>query len=267
MPPQRQGQGNQCPFCQLIANPSQLKVVGETENFYAWLDINPRAKGYTMVVPKEHKDSIEEFSASEYQEAMTLTRKVVEKAKKGLGADGVSVTMNIDESAGQMVPHAYIQVFPRFEDEETAGTPTGAVFQPHEEAKKNLDSIKEKMAAVDSSFGETSKEPHPDSQNFKDDSPSRDRESSKTDNSEESSETEVKNRKSGSQGEAIDQLAGQLDGSGGSPLSLGGGSSSGSQQTENSGEESAEESEKKGEEDKDEVRLDEDFEAKSFDWH
>jgi histidine triad (HIT) family protein len=163
MPPQ----GDQCPFCQLISNPEQLKVVGETDNFYAWLDINPRARGYTMVVPKEHKNSIEDFSPSEYDEAMNLVRKVVDKAKKGLGADGVSVTMNIGEAAGQMVPHAYIQVFPRFDDEETSGTPTGAIFQPHEEAKKNLDEIKDKMASVESGFGETTKEAHPDSKNFK----------------------------------------------------------------------------------------------------
>jgi histidine triad (HIT) family protein len=163
MPPQ----GDQCPFCQLISKPEQLKVVGETDNFYAWLDINPRARGYTMIVPKKHKDSLEDFSPAEYEEAMNLTRKVVEKAKKGLGADGVSVTMNIGEAAGQMVPHAYIQVFPRFDDEETSGTPTGAIFQPHEGAKKNLDEIKEKMASVESDFGETTKEAHPDSKNFK----------------------------------------------------------------------------------------------------
>jgi histidine triad (HIT) family protein len=163
MPPQ----GDQCPFCQLISNPKQLKVVGETENFYAWLDINPRARGYTMVVPKDHKNSIEDFSPSEYEEAMNLVRKVVDKAREGLGADGVSVTMNIGEAAGQMVPHAYIQIFPRFDDEETSGTPTGAIFQPHEEAKKNLDEIKDKMASVESDFGETTKEAHPDSKNFK----------------------------------------------------------------------------------------------------
>jgi histidine triad (HIT) family protein len=253
MPPQgQQGQGNQCPFCQLISNPSQLKVVGETENFYAWLDINPRARGYTMVVPKEHKDSIEDFSPSEYQEAMMLTRKVVEKAKKGLGADGVSVTMNIEEAAGQMVPHAYIQVFPRFEDDENSGTPTGAIFQPDEEAKKNLDSIKEKMAAVDSDFGESTKEPHPDSQRHKGGSGS------------EEEEPEEK----GGKDEAIDKIANQLEGSGGGPLSLSGGST---------GQKSTEKGEKKEtslseesdneEENEEEVHIDEDFEAKSFEWH
>lgn len=225
-------------------------MVGETENFYAWLDINPRAKGYTMVVPKEHKDSIEDFSASEYQEAMTLTRKVVEKAKKGLDADGVSVTMNIDEAAGQMVPHAYIQVFPRFEDDENAGTPTGAIFQPDEEAKKNLDSIKEKMAAVDSDFGETSKEPHPDSQRHK----------------ESSSTGEESGGQSGEKDEAIDKIADQLEGSGGGPLSLGKGSGREASKSSKKEETSlSDDSDEK--EDEEEVRLDEDFEAKSFEWH
>ncbi|MFB6241802.1 MAG: HIT family protein [Candidatus Nanosalina sp.] len=268
MPPrgqgkQRQGQGDQCPFCQLISNPSQLKVVGETENFYAWLDINPRAKGYTMVVPKEHKDSIEDFTASEYQEAMKMTRKVVDKAKKGLDADGVSVTMNIDEAAGQMVPHAYIQVFPRFEDDENSGTPTGAIFQPDEEAKKNLDSIKEKMAAVDSDFGETTTEPHPDSQKFKGETPERSGEASEDEGSGGSDDS--------GKDEAIDKLADQLEGEGGGPLSLGAGGSS-SQDSEKEkrketslGKESGGEEENDDEED--EVRLDEDFEAKSFEWH
>lgn len=248
MPPQEQ-----CPFCQLIANPSQLKVVGETENFYAWLDINPRARGYTMIVPKEHMDSIEDFSASEYQEAMTLVRKVVDKAKKGLGADGVSVTMNIDEAGGQMVPHAYIQVFPRFEDKESSGTPTGAIFQPDQEAKKNLDSIKEKMAAVDSDFGETAVEPHPDSKKFK--------------GGEKSSSSESKSSdEPGGKDEAIDRIAGQLEGSEGSPLSLGdSGSDSSGEQSSSSHEKSSKSSEEESE--KDEVRLDGDFDAKSFEWN
>lgn len=249
--------GDQCPFCQLIANPEQLKVVGETDNFYAWLDINPRAKGYTMIVPKEHKDSIEDFSASEYQEAMNLVRKVVDKAKQGLGADGVSVTMNIDEAAGQMVPHAYIQVFPRFEDEETSGTPTGAIFQPHEEAKKNLGQIKDKMAAVESDFGQTTKEAHPDSQKFKDES------------SESSGEDQdIPEDEPGGKDEAIDKIGGKLGGSGSSPLSLGAGTP-GKEAEESSDQKSGEEKDKSQEQDEteEEVRIDPDHEGKSFEWH
>ncbi|MFB6182735.1 MAG: HIT family protein [Candidatus Nanohaloarchaea archaeon] len=164
MPPQ---QNNECPFCQLISNPDQLKVVEETENFYAWLEVNPRAKGHTMVVPKEHKDSIMDFNPEEYKEGMFLARKVVEKAEKGLNADGASITINIDEVGGQMFPHAYIQVFPRFEDEENAGTPTGAIFPQKDDIKDQLDSIKDKMSNVESNFEKEEIEPHPASQKFK----------------------------------------------------------------------------------------------------
>jgi len=166
MPPQ----GDQCVFCQLIDNPSQLKLVGETDNFYAWLEVNPRAKGHTMVVPKEHIESIMDLSPGEYHEGMKLAREVVEKAEKGLDADGASITVNIKEAGGQMMPHAYIQVFPRFSEDENAGTPTGAIFQHREDLKSKLGELSETMSEVSVSFEDSKQEKHPESQRFKEDS-------------------------------------------------------------------------------------------------
>lgn len=162
MPPQ----GDQCVYCQLIDNPQQLKVVGETENFYAWLEVQPRAKGHTQIVPKEHKESVLDYTPEEYNEAMSLVRKVIVKAEEGLGADGASVTMNVNEAGGQMLDHAYISVFPRFEEDENAGTPTGAIFQHREDLQDRLDDIAGQMEGVEVDFGEPV-EPHPESQRFK----------------------------------------------------------------------------------------------------
>ncbi len=177
MPPQ----GDQCVFCQLINNPEQLKLVGETENFYAWLEVNPRAKGHTMVVPKEHTESVMEFSPAEYDEGMKLAREVVEKAEKGLGADGTSITVNIKEAGGQMMPHAYIQVFPRFEEDENAGTPTGAIFQHREDLQSKLGELSESMSNVDVSFEKQKQEKHPESQRFKEDSSNEEEDDSEDD--------------------------------------------------------------------------------------
>lgn len=161
-------QGGQCPFCQLISNPEQLLTVGETENFYAWLEVNPRARGHTMIVPKQHTENILEFSKDEWQEAFNLTREVVQKAKDGLGADGVSITVNVEEAGGQMLPHAYIQVFPRFQEDENAGTPTGAIFPQQEELQQELNSIQDQMSSISFNFEGETHEPHPESQKFKD---------------------------------------------------------------------------------------------------
>jgi hypothetical protein len=67
-----------------------------------------------------------------------------------------------------MLPHAYIQVFPRFEGEENAGTPTGAIFPQQEELQQELDSIQDQMSSVSFNFEGETHEPHPESQKFKD---------------------------------------------------------------------------------------------------
>lgn len=166
MPP---GQGDECIYCQLIDNKEQLMLVGETEHFYAWLEVQPRAKGHTQVVPKEHIESVMELDPQQYQEAMKLVREVVEKAQDGLGADGASVTMNIGESGGQMMPHMYISVFPRFEEDENAGTPTGAIFQHREELQdqSKLQEMQNEMDSVSVDFDVETVEPHPESKRFK----------------------------------------------------------------------------------------------------
>lgn len=195
MPP---GQGDECIYCQLIDNKEQLMLVGETEHFYAWLEVQPRARGHTQVVPKEHIESVMELDPQQYQEAMKLVREVVEKAQDGLGADGASVTMNIGESGGQMMPHMYISVFPRFEEDENAGTPTGAIFQHREELQdqSKLQEMQNEMDSVSVDFEVETVEPHPESKRFK--------EEPEQETSEESPEVEQDEKPRKKRGESIE---------------------------------------------------------------
>lgn len=167
---------DQCPFCHFINNqPDQIWEVAETENFYAWLEYpEPRAKGQMNIVPKQHIESVMEFSPAEWTEATNLLREVMGKVINGLGANGISVTMNVKEAGGQMLPHAYIQIFPRFEGEENAGTPTGAIFPQREDLAGDDEKYTEiqnqlKNASID--FAQEEIEPHPASQKFKQDEP------------------------------------------------------------------------------------------------
>ena len=122
----------ECIFCQLLDHPDQTLIVHETDNVRAWLDINPRAKGHSMVVPKDHVTSAEDLGEV-IMEMFNVARIVGEKAMNGLGADGYSIVVNNGEAAGQMMDHFYMIVFPRYSDEESSGTPTGAIFQPKED--------------------------------------------------------------------------------------------------------------------------------------
>lgn len=138
-----------CPFCQLLDNPQQTLNVYETENFKAFLDINPRARGHTMIVPKEHYENLDDIPPKEMPEITEAIQAVIKKAKRGLGADGASIVINSGETAGQRIPHIYIQVFPRFESDENAETPTGAIFQPIDLSEEELKEIEGKMKDVD----------------------------------------------------------------------------------------------------------------------
>lgn len=194
------GQGDQCIYCQLIDNPDQLMLVGETEHFYAWLEVQPRAKGHTQVVPKEHIESVLELDPEQYQEAMKLVREVVEKAEKGLDANGASVTMNIKEAGGQMMPHMYISVFPRFSEDENAGTPTGAIFQHREDLQdqSKLQDLQGKMDSVTVDFDVEKVEPHPESKRFKEE------DSAPDENGEEDESERERDSKRGKHGESFE---------------------------------------------------------------
>lgn len=182
MPPQ----GDQCVFCQLIGQPSQLKLVGETENFYAWLEYpEPRARGQTNVVPKDHVESLMDLGPEEYQEGMNLVREVMEKMEKGLDADGITTAIHVNQTGGQMLPHLYIQVIPRYESDENAGTPVSAIFPKQQVSDDEFGEIQDSMESVSVDFGVKEVEPHPDSQKFKEGPEKSSREST-----EESSEAE-----------------------------------------------------------------------------
>jgi hypothetical protein len=117
-------------------------------------------------------------------------RETVQKAMEGLGADGISVAMNIKEPAGQMLPHAYIQVFPRFEEDENAGTPIGAIFQHRDDLadEDKLKDIQSDYNSVSPDFGVETVEPHPESQRFKDEEPEQEDIETSEENDEDSEE-------------------------------------------------------------------------------
>ncbi|WEL23574.1 Histidine triad (HIT) family protein [Candidatus Nanohalovita haloferacivicina] len=151
-----------------MQQPEQLNIIAETDNFYVWHEYpEPRATGQANVVPKEHKESIMDLTPGEYSEAMTLVREVMEKAKTGIDAEGLTVVIPEGQMGGQMLDHMYIQIFPRFEEDENAGTPASAVFPQKEMSEQEIKDTADTMASTEVNFQTETIEPHPDSQKFK----------------------------------------------------------------------------------------------------
>lgn len=89
----------------------------EDDACIAILDIAPRAKGHTLVISKKVYPTIAEAPYETIAHMMDIVKKVDQKMRERLNADGTNVIINNSPASGQEVPHLHIHVIPRFKDD------------------------------------------------------------------------------------------------------------------------------------------------------
>jgi histidine triad (HIT) family protein len=115
-----------CPFCAIVAGDIPARVVHEDETTLAFLDANPLAPGHTLVVPKDHRERLEDVSADLAPDVFAALHRVSPAVEAAVDADATTVAINNGTAAGQEVPHVHAHVVPRFEDD--GGRPIHALF-------------------------------------------------------------------------------------------------------------------------------------------
>lgn len=115
-----------CLFCKIIAGEIPCAKIFEDDNTLAFLDINPIAKGHTLVVPKGHFPTLLDFPASEAGPLIDALRRVAGAVQKETGAGGFNCIQNNFGPAGQMVFHSHWHIIPRFEKDGLTDWPGGA---------------------------------------------------------------------------------------------------------------------------------------------
>jgi len=102
-----------CIFCKIIAGDIPSTRVYEDDDTIAFLDIGPLVKGHTLVIPKDHHESLADTPDELLARIMSASRKVAAAMKAGLGASGINIHQANGASAGQVVPHIHFHVVPR----------------------------------------------------------------------------------------------------------------------------------------------------------
>jgi histidine triad (HIT) family protein len=101
-----------CVFCEIAGKRIQAKIVYEDEDCLAFLDINPRSKGMSIVIPKKHyKEFYEDFETS--KKVFEVAQKV---GKMILNAFN-PLTLNFSIIPSKEVPHFHIRIYPVYEDQ------------------------------------------------------------------------------------------------------------------------------------------------------
>ena len=94
-------------FSMIIAGDIPSYKVAENENYYAFLDINPLAKGHTLVVPKREEDYIFDLSDDELAGMVKFAKRIAEKQRNVFGCKKVAMVV-----LGLEVAHAHIHLIP-----------------------------------------------------------------------------------------------------------------------------------------------------------
>jgi histidine triad (HIT) family protein len=130
-----------CLFCRIVSGELPATIVYEDDRSVAFLDHRPLFPGHTLLVPREHVETLGELPAENvgpYFEAAQLLSLAVETAME---AEGTFVAMN--NRVSQSVPHLHVHVVPRRRKDGLKG-----FFWPRTKYKSDeeMEEVKKKIA-------------------------------------------------------------------------------------------------------------------------
>jgi histidine triad (HIT) family protein len=100
-----------CTFCRIVAGELPAHVVLDDEVTLAFLDTRPLFPGHTLIVPREHHETLADLPVEQVGPLFTRARRIAAAMEDGFGSAGSFVAMN--NRISQSVPHLHVHVVPR----------------------------------------------------------------------------------------------------------------------------------------------------------
>jgi histidine triad (HIT) family protein len=94
-------------FTKIINREIPAYIVAEDEKHIAFLDINPLAKGHTLVVPKREEDVFFDLKDQELSDLVIFAKRVAAAIKATVPCNRIGVSV-----IGLEVPHAHVHLIP-----------------------------------------------------------------------------------------------------------------------------------------------------------
>ena len=100
-----------CIFCKIAKKIIPAKIITETKNSIAFLDVFPLARGHTLVIPKNHYKKVQDMEELDSIDLFNTVQSVISKVDKMTGSTLLAVHNGKD--SGQEVPHVHVHLIPR----------------------------------------------------------------------------------------------------------------------------------------------------------
>jgi histidine triad (HIT) family protein len=100
-----------CVFCKIINNALLASIVYEDADHVAFLDARPLFEGHTLLVPRQHVETLADLPPDAVAPFFTLTQRLSVAIPQAMDAVGTFVAMN--NTVSQSVPHLHCHIVPR----------------------------------------------------------------------------------------------------------------------------------------------------------
>ena len=94
-------------FTKIVNGEIPCYKIAEDENYLAFLDVNPNAKGHTLCIPKQEINKIFDMDEEHYLGLMKFSRKVAKALEKTVACKRIGVAV-----VGLEVPHVHVHLIP-----------------------------------------------------------------------------------------------------------------------------------------------------------
>lgn len=94
-------------FTKIVNGEIPCYKIAENDNFLAFLDVNPNAKGHTLCIPKKEIDKIFDIDDALYLELMAFSKKIATALEKTVACKRIGMAV-----IGLEVPHAHLHLIP-----------------------------------------------------------------------------------------------------------------------------------------------------------
>ena len=94
-------------FSKIVKGDIPSHRIAEDANYYAFLDINPLAKGHTLVIPKKEVDYLFDLEDDLLAGMMVFAKRVARAIEEAVPCKRIGVAV-----LGLEVPHAHIHLVP-----------------------------------------------------------------------------------------------------------------------------------------------------------
>lgn len=100
-------------FTKIVNGEIPAYKIAEDDNYLAFLDLNPNAKGHTLCIPKQEVDKIFDMDQENYLGLMVFAHKVAKALEKAVPCKRVGMAV-----IGLEVPHTHVHLIPLNEMDE-----------------------------------------------------------------------------------------------------------------------------------------------------